>query len=143
MERKGFLGSERREMKEKDFLARLASLEVKPGEQLSREFQAWNAGATGEERLDWALDLGRYAVALGIPIEQLSQPEAIGDDQLIPLGLYAQSLWRAYALGPEVKERVSNNRSRFLLKLQGLEETEALLEALQAATQGMMSSDEE
>jgi hypothetical protein len=106
----------------KDFLARLASLEIKPGEQVSGEFQAWIDGLSDEDMLDYMLDIAHFATALGLPVEQLSQPEAIGDGQLEALGLYAQALWKAYALGPEAKERVSRSSGRYLLELQASDE---------------------
>jgi hypothetical protein len=117
-------------MKEKHILARLASLEIKPGELLSREYRAWRKGLSDEDLLDWTMDFGMYVQALGIPLEQLSQLETIGEARREALVLYAQALWKAYALGPEVKERVSRNRSSFLLKLQTSEESAALRESL-------------
>lgn len=106
----------------KDVLARLIGLEVKPGEQVSREFRAWMKSFSDEEMLDYGYDLGRYAMALGITMEQFTRPETIEDDKLEALALYAQALWRAYALGPEVKERVSMNQSRFLVELKASDE---------------------
>jgi hypothetical protein len=105
-------------MKHKDFLARLASLEIKPAEQVSREFEAWRADLSEEDVEDYALNLAHFALAIGLPLERLSQPEAIEDKYLEALSLYAQALWKAYAIGPEVKERLLGQRGRYLLELQ-------------------------
>lgn len=109
-------------MKQKDFLARLINLEVKPGEQVSRDFNTWRKSLSDEDMLDYGYDLGRYAMALGITMEQFTHPETIEDDKLEALTLYGQALWRAHALGPEIKERVSMNQSRFLVELKASDE---------------------
>ena len=96
-------------MNKKDFLKRLADLEVTDGEQRGREFTEWCTHVSREDMDDYLFELDQFSTAIGLPLDQL---EHVGIEEAETLYevlvAYAEALWRAYDLGPEVKERVKN-----------------------------------